>query len=66
MQFATVAGARLDSYPVFQMTVLLFKGGGYVTFTAVTELTSDYVLLIRNDKWLRLDLEILNQMLRNI
>ena len=40
MQFATVAGASTNSYPDIPDDGLLFKGGGYVTFTAVTDLTA--------------------------
>tara|TARA_R100001015_G_C4593304_1_gene148652 strand:+ start:205 stop:828 length:624 start_codon:yes stop_codon:yes gene_type:complete len=40
MQFATVAGASTNSYPDIPDDGLLFKAGGYVTFTAVTDLTA--------------------------
>tara|TARA_Y100000593_G_C4233320_1_gene298152 strand:+ start:338 stop:961 length:624 start_codon:yes stop_codon:yes gene_type:complete len=40
MQFATVAGASTNSYPDIPDDGLLFKNGGYVTFTAVTDLTA--------------------------
>ena len=40
MQFATVAGASTNSYPDVPDDGLLFKAGGYVTFTAVTDLTA--------------------------
>jgi len=40
MQFATVAGASTNSYPDVPDDGLLFKNGGYVTFTAVTDLTA--------------------------
>ena len=62
---STVAGASTNSYPDIPDDGLLFKGGGYVTFTAVTDLTAMTTFFSRNDKWLPLDLEILNQMLRN-
>tara|TARA_Y100001951_G_scaffold61171_1_gene48729 strand:+ start:385 stop:1008 length:624 start_codon:yes stop_codon:yes gene_type:complete len=40
MQFATVAGVTTNSYPDVPADGLLFKAGGYVTFTAVTDLTA--------------------------
>ena len=40
MQFATVAGVTTNSYPDVPDDGLLFKNGGYVTFTAVTDLTA--------------------------
>ena len=40
MQFATVAGASTNSYPDVPDDGLLFVGGGFVTFTAVTDLTA--------------------------
>ncbi len=40
MQFATVAGVTPNSYPDVPDDGLLFKNGGYVTFTAVTDLTA--------------------------
>ena len=40
MKFATVAGASTNSYPDVPADGLLFKSGGYVTFTAVTDLTA--------------------------
>tara|TARA_R100001377_G_scaffold52483_1_gene30746 strand:- start:11 stop:634 length:624 start_codon:yes stop_codon:yes gene_type:complete len=40
MQFATIAGASTNSYPDVPDDGLLFKAGGYVTFTAVTDLTA--------------------------
>jgi hypothetical protein len=40
MQFATVAGASTNSYPDVPDDGLLFTGGAFVTFTAVTDLTA--------------------------
>jgi len=40
MQFSTVAGASTNSYPDVPDDGLLFKNGGFVTFTAVTDLTA--------------------------
>jgi len=40
MQFATVAGVSTNSYPDVPDDGLLFVGGGFVTFTAVTDLTA--------------------------
>tara|TARA_R100001369_G_scaffold14631_1_gene29321 strand:+ start:708 stop:1331 length:624 start_codon:yes stop_codon:yes gene_type:complete len=40
MQFATVAGVTTNSYPDVPSDGLLFKAGGFVTFTAVTDLTA--------------------------
>jgi hypothetical protein len=40
MQFATVAGASTNSYPDVPDDGLLFASGGFVTFTAVTDLTA--------------------------
>tara|TARA_R100000935_G_C2830467_1_gene164739 strand:- start:828 stop:1451 length:624 start_codon:yes stop_codon:yes gene_type:complete len=40
MKFATIAGASTNSYPDVPDDGLLFKAGGYVTFTAVTDLTA--------------------------
>ena len=40
MQFATVAGASTNSYPDVPDDGLLFVDGGFVTFTAVTDLTA--------------------------
>jgi hypothetical protein len=40
MQFATVAGVSTNSYPDVPDDGLLFAGGGFVTFTAVTDLTA--------------------------
>ena len=40
MQYRTIAGASTNSYPDVPDDGLLFKSGGYVTFTAVTDLTA--------------------------
>jgi hypothetical protein len=40
MKFATVAGVTTTSYPDVPSDGLLFKAGGFVTFTAVTDLTA--------------------------